>query len=754
MINQNSVAGGLSAIILRPLMMVAVAATPMTALADLIEEVVVIAKKRQQNIQDVGASITAFTAEQIELLGFDEVGDVAAQSPNVNVSIPGGAGSNPSISIRGIGLSDFSDSNEGPVSMYIDDVYLGSLAAQTAKIFDVEHIEVLRGPQGTLYGRNTTGGLIHYVTKKPTEVLDGYVELTYGSWGRKKLEAAAGGPLSKVVRGRVSVFHDENDGTQRDRGTGVSGNVVDITAARAHLDIDIVDGLLMSINIHTGKVDNKAQLFKHRGLLDANGSPCSEAAVIDRRCVDVFGFRDPQNDPRSVLTAGVGQTPLSIDTDGGAIKLLWSRGHWDVLSITAYEEVDKLLMDTTSPGLAGDLSATALLLHPSFLADNSQVSEELRFSYRSNEINGLVGFYYFDDEKVGGIKITDTPSSSLPGVPAGGLTQRGTFDQTTKAVATFSHIDWSITQYWLLELGIRYSYEEKSLHNDIDPGNVFGSPPFIFVDEFDTENISWNVGLEWQQSENVLIFSNIARGFKSGGWNSGGLIADPVELTPFDEETVTAYELGVKNVFLDGRMFLNATVFYYDYDDFQAFTQSDNAGLPVSRLQNAGNATVKGGELEISINVANTIEAQLGLGYVDTQTKDFLSFGGVVAGEPIVVDLSGNELTLAPNFTANGLLRAHMPLLAGEVSAQLSVTYSDSYFFDSNNDPLQASGEFTLLNFRVTWVGGREDSIEIAAYINNLSNEDYIVEGFNLIGSNQLIYNERRLAGFVSRFKF
>lgn len=727
------------------------------ASAGILEEITVTAQKREQNIQDVGGSITAISGEQFKELGFDTVLDVATQTPNLNFSAPSGAGSNPSISIRGVGISDFADSNEGPVAMYIDEVYLGSLAGQAANVFDIERIEVLRGPQGTLYGRNTTGGLVHFVTNKPTEELEGYAELTYGSWGKTKFEGAVSGSLSDTIRGRISLYHDENDGTQRDRGTGERGNVVDVTAYRGQLDIDLGDELVLELNAHGGKIDNKTQLYKHRGLLDAGGAPCSVSAVEARQCFDAFGFRDPESDPRSVLTDGIGQTPLEIDTFGAYAKLTWARDEWELVSITAYEEVDKYLQDTTFPGFIGSTPPMpiGLLLHPFFFTDNSQITQELRLSHTTDEFTWVAGFYYFDDEKDGGQGI-GSDSRLPPGAPP--ATYDLDFVQNTEALALFWHADWHFAENWTLEVGIRYSEEEKDLVDFVDPGTVFGGPgisAFTFRDDIDTNNVSWNLGLDWQINDDILVFGNISRGFKSGGWNSGGLVVSPIELEAFDDEILTTYEIGIKSSWADGKVRANASAFYYDYEDFQAFTQSDNNGFPVSRLQNAGNATIYGAELELTLAPTDYLEAQLGFGYLDSETEDFVAFDRLDAmGNPLFIDLSGTEMTLSPDFTANGLVRVYFPLFGGEISAQVAVTHSESYFIDSNNDPLGASGKFTLWNARVAWKGGPDDRYEIAAYVENLSDEEYLVEGFNIAGGQSLIYNERRLAGVTLGLNF
>ena len=703
-----------------------------------LEEIVVTATKREQDVQDVGGSVTAISGLQIRELGLDAVGDITSQVPNFNFAHPSGDGSNPALSIRGVGLNDFADSNEGPVAVYIDEVYLGSLAGQTVSLFDLQRVEVLRGPQGTLYGRNTTGGLAHFVTNKPTEDLEAFGEVTVGTHERIKFEGAVSGPLGDRVRGRLSVIHDENDGLQeRDPGSGAKGNARNIDAVRAQLELDVTNELSVLLNFHAGFIRNDAQLYKFRGQLDpATFTPCNLEQLESFTCVNAFGQQDTNPNLDEPFTQGRGKTPLDIDIFGGSAKFEWQRNEWGVVSITAVETVDKYHQDTTG-------SFLPLVLHPIFVVDATQVTQEIRLSYTTDDLKGLLGFYYFTDEKLGGNSLE--PPFNPGAFP---LNYDIFHDQDTEALAFFAHADWSFVPDWTLELGIRYTTEDKTLLDTVDTGLLFfPAPSFVFEDSFETNNVSWNAGLDWRLNENTLLFANIARGFKSGGWNSGGLVAEVSQLAPYDDEKVTTFEAGFKTTLMGGRLRINATGFYYDYEDFQAFTQADIDGLPVSRLQNAGNAEITGFEMEIFMQPLDFFEAQFGVGYLDTETSDFFSTEADGMGGTIMVDLSGTKLVFSPKWTANGLMRVFHPVFSGQASAQVSFNYSDDYFYDSDNNITAIGGDYTIWNARIAWRGGPSDRFEIAGYVNNFTDKLYIVEGFSIAAANQLMANKQRTAG-------
>ena len=221
-----------------------------------LEEVIVTAQKREQNLQDVGVSVTAFTGKQIDEFGFTNSVDIVAQTPNLSFGTPTGEGNNASLTLRGVGLSDFNDNNEGPVAVYVDEVYISALSGVTFQLFDLARVEVLRGPQGTLYGRNTTGGLVHFVSERPTEENEGYVQLTGGENSQFEVEGAISGSLTDIMQGRLSFAHNEHDGYVHNRGPGNNdANNTDNNAGRLQLAIQPTDTIDVLLNGHASKND-------------------------------------------------------------------------------------------------------------------------------------------------------------------------------------------------------------------------------------------------------------------------------------------------------------------------------------------------------------------------------------------------------------------------------------------------------------------------------------------------------------------
>ena len=247
-----------------------------------LDEIVVTAQKREQNLQDVGIAVTAFSSNQVEALGFTNSTDVVAMTPGLNYTIPQGESSNINLFLRGVGLNDFSDNNENPVAIYVDEVYHPATGGLSFQLFDMERIEVLRGPQGSLFGRNTTGGLVHYVSRRPADEVDGYFNLTGGSNSQIKLEAAIGGPLGDSVAGRLSVATNQYDG-YTDNRAGPDYNEGDSRAVRGQLAFSPSDSLDVLLSVLYSDSDAAVGAWQHQATtLDANGDSVALGANEQR----------------------------------------------------------------------------------------------------------------------------------------------------------------------------------------------------------------------------------------------------------------------------------------------------------------------------------------------------------------------------------------------------------------------------------------------------------------------------------------
>lgn len=711
------------------LLLILLLVVPVTSNAQFLEEIIVTAQKREQSIQDVSTSLTALTGDQLQKQGLTTASELSRYIPNMVYGASGGDAAAPALSIRGVGLTYPFDTSQSTVALYIDEVYQGTTVAQTAYIYDVDRVEVLRGPQGTLFGRNTTGGLVHFVSRKPTDELEAHGTFTHGTWDQIKFEGAVSGPLGDRLQGRISVLHDENDGYQLDRTTGTRGVARDTTALRGQLAFNLNDEIDVLLNIHGSDSDGTPYYHKPFGLFTApGGTPCSFEEVRAQQCFDNFGNRDQVKDPHNVALNPFTEYWINIETLGGSAKLTWQRDGWEFVSITALDTIEKKHREPTYTHPA------PLPVSVDFNIESDQISQEARLSRETEDLTWVLGFYYYSDEK-DGLFVFVPP-----------LAYSNMYLQEVEAWAGFAHAEWRFMPDWSLEAGVRYTSEELETDSSVDPP-LFGPVSFPFSGKIDDDNVPWHVGLNWNVTEDVLLFANIDRGYKSGGINSGGFINFIQQLDPFDSEKLTMYEGGIKATLFDKRVRFNASGFYYDYKGFQALTQADIGGFPVDRLENAGDAEVLGFEVEVLLRPLDFFEAQFGLGHLDTETKNFFSAESFDAmGNPIFTDLSGTELVYSPQWSANGLMRVFYPLFGGEAAVQVSFSYSEEYFYDTDNSPLDVGGDFTVWDFRASW-SSPNDRYEIAFFSLNFTDESYATEAADFFGGTELSFNRPRSVG-------
>ncbi len=736
--------------------------------AAVLEEVVVTAQKRAQNLQDVSVAVTAFSGDALRELNLTNSTEIAAQTPGLNIGTPVGEGNNPSITLRGVGLNDFNDNNEGPIAVYRDDVYQSAMPGLTFQLFDLERVEVLRGPQGTLYGRNATGGLVHFISKKPTTETEGYIDLTIAENNQFKTEAAIGGSLAETVQGRLSIATNKHDGYVENR-IGPDANEADSVAYRAQLNIDVTDNLSALINIHGGESDTNAPQYQHQ-LTGAGpaGTPG-----------DFYGYTDTDGDnfAGDYDREGV----LNIESDGASLTLDWANDSIEVTSITAVENVEKLHQEDTDVGPSRGIV-------PDFASENEQFSQEFRVAGSSDTLRWVLGAYYFDNEVKGkldlAINYPDDVAEAITGAPDGAFGSGSiafvdydiNYLQETESSGLFGQIETDLSEKLMLTVGLRYTEEERSMNyvnstlgnpnavvNSclIPAGDVCGfgfgaafpgtnayldfsdaNPEVGNLNEIDVDNVSGKVGLDFRPNDDWLIFANVSRGFKSGGFNGGFLdFTDNVTVSdvPFEEEQLTSYEIGFKSTLADGSVRFNATAFYYDYKDYQALTFS---GL--SQFINNSDAEVKGLDLELVWLPSDNWDINLGASVLDSEVDSV-----VVRG---VGPVNGTEMVLAPEFTANGLVRYQA---TEALSVQLDFTYQGEHFFDITNSNLSKEDAYAVFNARIGYQVN--DNLNLAAYVKNLTDEEYRVYTFDFTapaGFNQQFFAPPRWVGVTANYSF
>jgi len=697
------------------------------AVSQELEEIVVTAQKRSESLQDVPLSITAFSGSEVRNLGIDSTLDLALYTPSLTMGQNSGDGDFPFISIRGVSQRDFSDINESPSAVYIDEFYKANLIGLDQQVFDMERVEVLRGPQGTLYGRNATGGLIHYVTAKPGETTNGYLDLTGGEYGRLKLEGALGGPLTERLGARLSFLRHEYDGWVQNT-QGEDGNALEATALRAQLRYQATDDLTLSLMVQRAENDNDAgDLFSH---VSADDPPPTFRSVPNIGEPGFAGFIEPTpGDPRD--THSNRDVFLETEQTTAVGRIEWQLGDLELVSVTGYEE--------TSKDASFDSDATPFERGTEVHPNGEQFSQELRLAGESDALSWLVGLYYFD---------YDVDGSQSRCAPGGCASNRPPvlYDLATEPYAVFANGDLALSESLSLTLGLRYTQEDKeySLDNQ-DTGLVFNTATVGDLAELDDDNVDFNVRLNWRPSDEVLAYGGISRGHKAGLFNLGFTAgANAIPGIPVDGETITAYELGVKTSLLDGRGRLNAAVFYYDYEDSQAF-QFDGTTLSAQAFNS--DAEIAGAELELALSPIEGLDLMANVTYMDAELKDVVLFG---------LQEVDTAMPLTPDWQTNVLARYRWSApWGGLLELQGDWSWFDEQFFDSFNSPSHFEDSYSVVNARVSWLS-EDEKWRVAVFGENVTDEEYRTFSFDLafLGFSRDVYGKPSWYGATVSYNF
>lgn len=686
----------------------AVIAGPAMAAQSVIEEVTVTAQKREQSMQDVSVAVSAFTGDAIEKMGFEEGLEITQQVPNMNFFAIFGEASSPSVSLRGISLVNFSDSWESPVSIYVDEVYRGNPAGSAIQLFDLDRVEVLRGPQGTIYGRNTTGGLVHYISRKPSYDFEAAASASFGSYSEQIFEGMVSGPLMEGVRGRLAVKSTRDDGWQTNVIDGDKLNTTDSLGYRAQLGIDVGGGELL-LNVHGSEADQDTVGFAHMGYLesaDPGAATCSRSAIQNGQCTSAtFAMTGAEAvngrfDPEHVASGAAAGLTTEIDTFGASATLELPFENFQFTSITAYEELDKFLQDD------GDGTAV-VFFDEQYTADAEQFTQELRLDGATATMEWVAGLYYYDD--VRDLR-TEAPTT------ADGLWHQELVDLDTRSWAVFGQVEYDLSAELTLVAGLRYTDEERDFRQRSGPS--FYSPIVEADDDLSESATTGRLGLDWRPRENTLAYANVSTGFKSGGF-SGSYNALQAATRPVTSEDVINYELGLKTQFADGRVRFNAAAFAYEVEDFQAqvfLTVADG-----SVITNAGDVSGRGAEAELTALVTPNFEVIAGLGLLDTEFDSDQIF--IVAGDNYTLD--GNELPSAPSLTYNLVARYYINLGdRGEIALQGDYAWQDDHYLQIENDPYSRHDSYGIANAKVSWQS-LEGTYTVEAFVRNLTDEEY-----------------------------
>lgn len=670
-----------------------------------IEEILVTATRKETRLADTPAPISAVSGEELGIGNVDEIGDLRYSIPNLSVGNQFGVNRT---FIRGIGLTSIELGADGAVAFHQDGALIARPAAQLASYFDVDRIEVLRGPQGTLYGRGATAGAINLITRKPTPVFSGNVDLTIGNFGLVALEGGVGGPLVEdTLLFRVAGKYVDRDGYGENIETGTEIDTREHTAVRAMLQWLPSDNWDVTLSADHYEEDDRNYSFQFFGPTTID--PLFGQLLGGQTIFDVSS--DP--DPWDILS----DVDPSNDREGtgATANVTWSGGNWTLQSITAYRDFSRenvADLDSTNFDAFGRIT---------YREDSETLSQELLVTYQEERWDLLLGAMYFEEDLFGQTLVPlNNIELIIPGAaPNGVFNQLGTVD--IEAIGLFVQGTYRFTDRLSGTLGVRYSEEDRD-HSGSFTFSALGilGVPTDKADSWDA--VTPKLTLDYSLSENALVYGNVERGFKSGVINIGAI--NPA----VDPEFVWNYEVGLKSQLLDGRMQLAASAFFYDYEDLQV-GRVDATSTPIT--ENAAEAENKGIEVELDARLTDAFTLDFYVTYLEAEFEKFDTFepNRPQEGEK---DLSGNSLPNAPELTWNLGLTYTLPLAAGDLTLRGELSWVDDIYFTefNNTDAFQES--YALGNASVRYTSAA-DVWSVEAWIKNIGDED--VKANNIVAA-------------------
>lgn len=735
-----------------------------------LEEVVVTATKREESIQKIPVSISAVSGEQLAEMQAADVKDLGKFVPGLQLRTEYSL-STPFAFIRGVGNYGFVVTSISPVGFYSDGIYIGQNIAQGLQLFDLERIEVLRGPQGTLFGRNTTGGLINVISRKPRlgAGTNGEFKITAGDYGTLNLNAAFGSELGETAAFRIALSRQSDDGVFRNVNPDFTGDRdvgdTDADGARAQLLWEPTDSLSALFRAHWGKSDGGMVINKAGWLANADGTNCPAGAItgaLYNGCSDPYGFGLTETNgwfESGESFAGAEE----IDSHGFSAELNWTLGDYTLTSVSAWDAADvSRLQDADGAALA--------FMHATFIADTSYWSQELRLaSNYTGPWNWLAGVYYYGDRNR---SFANFAFGDLGGTGIGQSVR-----QETESYAIFADINYRFAERWTLSAGFRWTSDQRttSIETWLDnAAGVIGAPaappsvvPVLPANVLVTESMaraaflaplipyselertwrepSGRVSLSYAIDDDRLLYGTVSRGFKGGEFN-GVAIISPEEVSLTNPEYITSYELGVKSSWLDSRLRANVAIFYMDYEDQQVMTYlSPDAVFPA--LSNVGASEISGVEFELEARPGTGWALGLSGSYLDATVKDFF--------DPVLGNRAGNRLNDAPKWSFSGFARYEHALPKGTLSVQAQGSWSAFHYFQIENQPGLFTKSYGTVDARAAYTF-RNDSMEIGIFAKNLLDKGYSPGGFDLNAFGAMVFQmgRPRLVGADFTYRF
>ncbi len=674
-----------------------------------LEEVIITAQKRDERLTEVPISIANVNAEDIKQTGIRQLKEVAEYVPNLSIS--SGTDFTSSVSIRGVGANSRNIGFDTRVGVYLDGVYLGQSPALNQELLDLERIEVLRGPQGTLFGKNTVAGAINLISKKPEDRFSGSVGMELGNYNSRQVSASLNLPLTDTLYSKVAINKQQRDGQVKNLATGNDINEQDATSYR--LQFRYAPGISFEANLAFDGMDTERRSYTGDPATNTWGTTLNtEAPRKNEISMNIDPFEDRK----------IRGTALTLEQDlksGFAVK-----------SISAYRD--------TKISYINDLDYSAVDLAKLSYGDNyQQFTQELQLiSPDDNSLKYVAGLYYYDQAGDSLRQVSSTPLAGLifGSDPNSPTTTEGTVD--TRSYAAFLNGSYQLSNNWKLGFGFRYSLEDKEADWSIDGSGsgAFGIATGTVKDSRSDNHFSPTINLNYAFTNEINGYVKFSSGYKSGGFNLDFVSQDDLSAgIDFDKETVDSYELGLKGTLLDRRIQFSLAAFESNYSDYQVNQFIDlGAGRTSISIRNAAKVETKGLEAELTFRPAERWQLMASVGLLDAKFADYP--GGGANG----ANVSGNTLPGVSDLSMNlGVQYYHpVPALGAEMLVRLDYSYRDDYYNTADNvksrqllsgDSVQYGwvDDIELLNGRLALESLNGDW-SLALWGRNLTNEDYL----------------------------
>lgn len=750
------------------LLVCATPSAPTFAQVQGLEEITITATRRAESVQSIANAASVFSRDELKALRIEQPRDLAEQTPGLLTKFGPNGLATVGFYMRGVGINDFTGTVDPSVGVYVDEVFMPTPDMLNFAVFDTDRVEVLKGPQGTLYGRNSTGGAVNFIIAKPTRNFEGFVRAGYGNFQTSNLSGAVSGPLSDTLLARLS-FSGENVPS----GQGYSYNTFthttlgrkDQIALRGQLQWLPTDTFNIRLMWGYGRESATVPLLRHVGARDPKniGNVCAPVIAGFRSegaCVDLLGYYDTNTNP---YNGSADLNPaLYLKSNDLTATIEWKLPLFKVTSISGY--------DNFSKRQSQDIDAS-----PAVIADNhtynhvKNYSEELRLtSDDSASIPWIVGANYGKTD-VDWFQNIDLSAIAIP-------TSNGAVQKTT-AWALFGQVTFTLADKLHLVTGLRYTDEKRSWRGatfvgtfaDLNAAYASAAPTLSilpipagspgqggsldFPTQLEAKKLNYLAALKYTPTDDVLYFLTVSDAFRSGGFSSA-VIFSQAALKPYDPETLRSYEAGVKYSLFGKRLRVNASTYFYDYKNFQAtFVQAAEAS---ARLQNVGDVHIKGIEASVDWLPVTGLVLNGGINLLNSEiVRTSVVLAPLDGGTPTTI--RGNELPNAPKLSFNGRIRYEMPVSSDlNMSLQTSFNRVNKHYLEPNDREYLAEPGYFLINGRIS-LSSKGGSWDSSLWIRNATDKVYRSAAQDLalaLGFSEIVLGQPRTYGVEFGYKF